>query len=100
MTVKHTPKHTPGPWRESGGIVFDDHVPGKPPLARIQSEGFPPAEAEANSRLIAAAPELLDALKAMVALAESANDASNEGGLLDERYDAALAAIAKAGEGA
>lgn len=55
------------------------------------------AEQDANARLISAAPELLEALEGMVALAEQMNDASDEGGQLDARFDAARAAIAKAG---
>lgn len=60
-----TSKHTPGPW-----VIGDDH----PSVCRISSQGsdqigamdiapFGLAEAMANARLLAAAPELLEALR-------------------------------------
>lgn len=103
--------HTPGPWIcEAGygnhGLRIDaehgvalGHVRAFIPSGEIRSgaevqmrweEGF------ANARLISAAPELLEALEGMLALAEQMNDASDEGGqLLDARVDAAIAVIAK-----
>lgn len=65
--------------------------------AYVQSDReCPDEEHEANVSLIAAAPELLEALQGMVDLAEQMNDASDEGGQLDKRFDAAISAIAKA----
>ena len=49
-------KHTPGPWDDSKTII----VRG---LNFLASAHFETAEGEANARLIAAAPDLLDALK-------------------------------------
>jgi len=58
-------KHTPGPWhywqRDIGGFrieVSEDD----PPLALVPTNGRPPVEVEANARLIAAAPKMLEAL--------------------------------------
>lgn len=71
-------KHTPGPWRadlaDIGGQVFGfsivaEHGTHWHPVAyqstyqHTNSECYEPAERKANARLIAAAPELLEALK-------------------------------------
>lgn len=70
--------HSPGPWRECGkyrggcqcGLVWS--VPADAPvvqaLAGNQEEGaeYPREVVYANARLIAAAPELLDALRALL----------------------------------
>lgn len=53
-------EHTPGPWRSCDGLVFrDEPEPGR---AIADCRDYADAEAEANARLIAAAPELLAAL--------------------------------------
>jgi len=59
------PQHTPGPWRASiyciwGGINGDTYVAGTQTAIGADAQ-------EANARLIAAAPELLEALEAVVA---------------------------------
>jgi hypothetical protein len=74
-------KHTPGPWRigDAGMTVFGPKVEGK--LADIVAQLFRPkttAESQirkANARLIAAAPDLLEACRAGLSVceAESAN---------------------------
>lgn len=60
-------KHTPGDWIVSGdSIVTSDETIC---IATIETDGGYEAtrdEREANSRLIAAAPELLEALKAVI----------------------------------
>jgi hypothetical protein len=54
--------HTPGPW-----TVFNGHVhAGGFEYLPTHRSGAPETEWEANARLIAAAPELLAALKGMV----------------------------------
>jgi hypothetical protein len=66
--------HTPGPWRISG---FEPSANGKDRVV-MGADGFGVAwlsgrtleEHEADAQLIAAAPELLDALKKMTAVAE------------------------------
>lgn len=94
-----TTKHTPGPWfvvSRDDGAGHDYHIGS--PMARIASIaerqfGEPPYLAnyrQANARLIAAAPELLGALKAMV-------NGQNENGIIPaEFYFKANKAIAKA----
>ncbi|WP_250512660.1 hypothetical protein [Caballeronia sp. INDeC2] len=84
-------KHTRGPWTNHGRIA----QPGLPHsavaantlLARVYSEAFGDSEQEtANANLIAAAPELLEALQAVVSVADRAT----------VEFDMARAAIAKA----
>src|SRR5271165_5079056 len=66
-----TAEHTPGPWRwwrvlavegVAGGIVIADCGPSR--------SGYCDSETEANARLIAAAPDMLEALKEFVAYSE------------------------------
>ncbi len=77
---KETTKHTPGPWK-----ARDCFTNGQPVEYAIETRdawlasvhitgpknGFDCEEAEANARLIAAAPELLEALKKVLPLVES-----------------------------
>ena len=63
-------KHTPGPWSESpdGAKIYGaDGVP----VAKVAAAGRPRAVRSANSRLIAAAPDMLDALDEILALASA-----------------------------
>lgn len=80
-------KHTPGPWVYEGPrnsiIVWADD--GESRICFMTSDG----PAEANARLIAAAPDLLKALKEAVYVAHAYDE--HPGWL-----DAARAAIAKA----
>jgi hypothetical protein len=86
-------KHTPGPW-----VVYDDSNDGKTNRIEIAARGKTvariyhsvPAEDLPNARLIAAAPELLAALKYIVNVC-SAIDPQGE-----EAHERANAAIAKA----
>jgi hypothetical protein len=59
--------HTPGPWihetEDAWGTVWADK-----PVARVIGDS---AEAEANARLIASAPDLLEALKGLLELPEA-----------------------------
>lgn len=54
-------KHTPGPWIQNG-VYIGVHKPFRN-VARVMRLGVSEIEAQANARLIAAAPELLEALK-------------------------------------
>ena len=86
-------KHTPGPWAVSASetrvIAPMRHVI----CADIQGRTF--AECQANARLIAAAPDLLDALE--LAMSYIRNDhGRNPLDVRREAVDAAGAAIAKA----
>lgn len=93
-------KHTPGPWEygEERGLCREIHADNGPELFAIaQTRHGDPEICEANARLIAAAPELLEALIAF-------RDGGPQGGQnfaeWHESYrpaiDKARAAIAKA----
>jgi len=59
-------KHTPGPWICEGSTVFSLNDDGLNRMwLHVERHGRPEGESEANARLIAAAPELLEACKAM-----------------------------------
>jgi len=65
-TVK-TANHTPGPWEahENGHIYAEERASA---VARIFENSYHrDGEAQANARLIAAAPDMLTALEAMIA---------------------------------
>jgi hypothetical protein len=87
-------KHTPGPWIYKGFVTDSDFSGWRVYLPTryrrvITVEGTSAGEADANARLVAAAPELLAALKGVLRVADRKTD----------EFDAARAAIAKA-EGA
>lgn len=96
-------KPTPGPWQMDypdgwGGVFVEsvDATKGKPLIASLyeRESAFPPDDEErkANARLIAAAPDLLAALKALEWAVDGLEYA--------EEVAAARAAIAKATGGA
>ena len=69
MTVHHTPGpwyiHTPGPWyihRQALADIYADSL-----IASVYGSLDSLEQGEANARLIAAAPELLEACKAAIA---------------------------------
>ncbi|MEZ1597283.1 hypothetical protein [Pseudomonas aeruginosa] len=84
-------KHTPGPWEFSAGADYGDEgnyadvtaLNGDVIIARVNN--LIPASA-ANGELLAAAPDLLDALVALVECEQTT----------PELWEAARAAIAKA----
>ena len=89
-------KHTPGPWtpefgeayrvraqQDGGQVAIMMNLKGQHGMAGRRTG----EEVAANARLIAAAPDLLEALKTMLAIWEDGSDAA----------DKARAAIAKAG---
>lgn len=95
-------KHTPGPWIEHSGMVWKDGPNVWPkgesvgiPIACMDREsgnGTMPTERDANARLIAAAPDLLEALGSMIHRFDHlALDSGKR-----EAVKAGLAAIAKA----
>lgn len=92
-------KHTPGPWTNHGRIpqpgLPHSTVAAKTLIARVYSEAFGDIEQEeANARLVAAAPELLEALQMYV---ESMRDAFSDFGHFGSPvYKAAVSAISKA----
>jgi len=100
-------KHTPAPWliadesfvyalNDSGYNRFWAHVTGGN-LRRAESTSR--AEVEANARLIAAAPDLLDALQGIIGYFDSGNNVPVSQATIKARSDevkSARAAIAKA----
>lgn len=87
--------HTPGPWViDPCWDILGNTDDGNGMVCQVTTDGVPIAEASSNARLIAAAPELLEALSAL--------DRMNRG--LDwcdpdeqaRRWSCARAAIAKA----
>lgn len=81
-------KHTPGPWDENNGRVFR----GNSGSICILTDQHSFVEYRANARLIAAAPELLEALQSIIEIGKR----NTENPKYDGYYDAARAAIAKA----
>jgi predicted amidophosphoribosyltransferase len=66
MTTPQTaPAHTPGPWRFYENAVSIDIVDAvhSNGLAILEKRGVNDEQKKANARLMAAAPDLLDALK-------------------------------------
>ena len=96
-------KHTLGPWifdNEIGFIRTDTPPYGEWDVAKVN---IVRAEAKANARLIAAAPDLLEALESAWLWMENQADGQSKGGhatfdllMLREQRDIARAAIAKA----
>lgn len=89
------PKHTPGLWQVS--VCHD--VTGYPTYAIHGVSGDEKRNTvrlESNARLIAAAPELLEALKSLISTVDRIDDSAHDRiDLLDEA-DKARAAIRKA----
>lgn len=92
--------HTPGPWslkmtgwRTNPFAIYSPRRPGA--VACVPSRtSVPLDEQDANGRLIAAAPDLLDALEAMTAAFDW--QAPNANPAINAAVEAARAAIAKA----
>lgn len=85
--------HTPGPWRlDHERTIVDAHG------TKIAETWPPHPDALPDARLIAAAPDLLDALKAAVLRVELANAEGDP--ILSAWLPDAWAAIAKAEKGA
>jgi len=85
-------RHTPGPWCASNGKLVRVSTGTRPPITicgvhRVGDRGgAQQCDPLANARLIAAAPEMLEALEGIVRVADRATP----------EFDAARAAIAKA----
>ncbi len=91
-------EHTPGPWTATKQTERCTYIAANTKIADVYSTAFRDFENEAaNARLIAAAPELLAALKALLEACYAA-DAAEEldervhGGLMDAARDAIAAA--------
>ena len=92
-------KHTPGPWRAGDaawyrGRAKDDTESGKRPITAVGHPVVANVYGRANAHLIAAAPDLLDALKAVTHRTDLGTALFHK--LTEEHAEAALAAIAKA----
>ena len=94
-----TTKHTPGPWHDKDGII---RTADNAMLALVYSNGV--GSVTANARLIAAAPDLLAALRGCVDALNSHVRSEFEGVWLESDFESLLspyrAAIAKAEGGA
>lgn len=104
-----TTTHTPGPWRYQlsrvddtypvrrsfGYIKTDGHKPSWRIAAILDAGSSPEIEADANGRFIAAAPEMLEALRALVEEASG----TNMGAFLDTAESKARALIARIDKG-
>ena len=90
-------EHTPGPWSESpdGSTIY--RVDGVP-VARIAAAGRPGDARSANARLIAAAPDMLEALEKALHLLELQSEPTDAFRYVDgvDVPAAARAAIAQA----
>jgi hypothetical protein len=88
--------HTPGPWTVAYGSVYSES--GECRIAYMDRDEpmTKPTERDANAQLIAAAPEMLEALEGMTDMFE--RHIENRPGPNDAaaRWDKARAAIAKA----
>lgn len=63
MKMTRHNEHTPGPWRVQPQPDLSPEVCAGPlSLATVWTDELPPSESGANASLIAAAPELLEAL--------------------------------------
>ena len=86
-----TKKHTPGPWEVQYNTVIECWDIGKAGEERLAGLLASVLSSNADARLIAAAPELLEALKNLYTATPD-----NEGGELGRACMKARAAIAKA----
>ena len=86
-------KHTPGPWLADGASVYEERDDFSV-ICNFWSSSLP--EWEANARLIAAAPDLLEALEQLVIEYDDVELANAEPSSLTAAFNAARAAIAKA----
>lgn len=89
-------KHTPGPWHidedPRPGMEWNRHINSAPAMTvcfMAHSDGNAPERDAANARLIAAAPELLEALRAIISDGMHCD-------VVPHLQDKARAAIAKA----
>ena len=83
--------HTPGPWHVERHTDYDKDIIIIEPRCMIDNDDVDQAEAEANARLIAAAPDLLESLVLLVNASHA--EAAEE---WERLHDLARTAIAKA----
>ena len=104
-TTAARPAHTPGPWAVDSGEALNVRAPHGGIVAQLHhlkgrhgmGGRLPGGEAVANARLIAAAPELLEALhQLIVVIGLTAIKYKSDLDILQEAVDEARAVIAKA----
>lgn len=96
-TPRDAGQHTPGPWDQNGALIWSTGT--KPRTTIAETDVFlDQEESRANARLIAAAPELLAALRESVAAYEKFRAGRETGHLWPDPNHIlhAKAAIAKA----
>ena len=91
-----TATHTPGPWKFDGGEVWAPQGRGPDHAANVCKMTGDSQSRAANASLIAAAPELLEALRRMVDMFERHLDGRVGPDDAAGRWDSARDAIAKA----
>jgi hypothetical protein len=70
-----SPQHTPGPWRVVSSVYVDDvYGPDGDMLASVLSPADPDVTAHMNAGIIGAAPDLLAALKSLLACVDATED--------------------------
>lgn len=106
--MKQSSQHTPGPWIASGSQILQGgqlkdwklviaSLPSRSDLQpKLDSAAKNYGERNANARLIAAAPELLEALRGLYSSLAWHIDNHGHFGMDQKRMDAARAAIAAA----
>jgi hypothetical protein len=102
--MTQTAQHTPGPWEiNDNGLIYgqcregDDEAPCVADVIKdreLAAFGIMSPEETANARLIAAAPELLFALEALIEYAQDTMPQELDGSL--DVWTQAQAAVAKA----
>lgn len=95
-------RHTPGPWTAEGPRVLSPHSCGYVECCGIAEcfHGSRKDVAEANARLVAASPDLKDALSDLLAhyvVLVASGDAGNWDAEAEEEVIAARAALARCG---
>lgn len=90
-------KHTPGPWAydNATGEVYRDDGDVCPMIANVYRDNTSDTQADADGRLIAAAPELLKALVRANAVLRNLDQPDMTPGEIQDAMKQASAAIAK-----
>lgn len=98
--------HTPGPWKTYRGAVWSTHESVSGPVTKGMRTNhvcaiserlkMPDGEREANARLIAAAPDMLAALEAIISQMDQGGQGATQVFNRDACIQHARAAIAKA----
>ena len=86
-------KHTPGPWKANFAISGSVYIfGGDRNFACVFDEWRDEANQEANANLIAAAPDLLEALEELLSMCQRQEDFhDDDDGCMFERASAAIA---------